>query len=252
MPIPLLIGLGIAGATGLGSAISGAVGSANAAAAQESAAERAMRLQREMWEQQRSDMAPWHNGGRTTLGDLMGLMQSGEFDKSFDPSQIANDPGYRFRMAEGQRALERSASARGMLNSGAALKSLARYGQGVASDEYNNAWNRHRAGQMDRFGRLSTLAGYGQNAAQSMGAYNAQHGSQMSNLYGAQGNAQSAGAMGMANAVSGGFNTLGNLATMGMMHGQPGGWGPGSQQQVPTQYGYSTMGYPTQGYGPWR
>lgn len=64
------------------------------------------------------------------------------------------DPGYQFRMDEGTRALERSASARGILNSGGTLRSATRYAQDYASNEYQRV-----------FDRISTIAGHGQGAA---------------------------------------------------------------------------------------
>lgn len=59
-----------------------------------------------------------------------------------DPSQLANDPYYKFRTEQGQQGIERSAAARGTLLSGGLLKSLERYRQGLASEEANNAFNR--------------------------------------------------------------------------------------------------------------
>lgn len=249
-----LIGLAIAGAASAASGTAGAIGSANAAAAQEGSANDAMGFQREMYKQQRSDMAPWMNAGSASLADLMQQMQGGNFNGNFDPSQLGNDPGYQFRMAEGQKALERSASARGMLNSGGALKSLARYSQGLASDEFQNAWGRNQAENTGRFNRLAAISGVGQQAAGNLGAMGVQHAGQMGSLYGALGNARSAGAMGTANALQGGINTLGGMASYGFMNG--------GQQQIPQQqqygysgappaYGQSTMGYQTQGFGPW-
>jgi hypothetical protein len=55
---------------------------------------------------------------------------------------LANDPGYAFRMSEGQKALEASAAARGGLFSGATGKALTDYSQNLASQEYDKAWNR--------------------------------------------------------------------------------------------------------------
>lgn len=254
MCLPLLIG---AAAMGIGSAIAGGVGSANAAAAQKDSAEKALQFQKEMAAQQQKNMQPWLQGGQQSLAQLLQQQQAGAFDKQVDPSQIANDPGYQFRMAQGQQALERSASARGMLNSGGAMKSLARYSQGVASDEYQNAWNRNQADNTGRFNRLSSLAGVGQTAAQNLGAMGAQNSAQMSNILGAIGNANAAGAMGTANAVSGGFQSMGNLMTLGAMYPGLGGGGGGT---IPTQFGYtggpaygqSTMGYQSQGFGPWK
>lgn len=270
MCLPLaILGPIIGGAVAAGgSAVAGAVGSENARAAQESAADKAMALQRETmaqqqrnYDQSRADMAPWLETGRTSLADLASQMSAGSFNTTMDSTQLAADPGYQFRMAEGQKALERSASARGMLNSGGALRSLSRYSQGVASDEYQNAWSRNQAEASGRFNRLASLAGVGQTAAQNLGSMGGQFSAQMgqgannmSSLYGAMGNAQAAGAMGAANAVGGGFNTFGALLGHGLSNG--------GQQQIPTQnygyqgstpsYGQSTMGYPTQGFGPWR
>lgn len=262
MCLPLaVLGPIIGGAVAAGgSALATGVSSANAANAQKDAAGQAMDLQRDvlaqqnrMYEQGRADMSPWLDSGRSSLGELLRQMQGGQFDQRFDASQLANDPGYQFRMAEGQKALERSASARGFLDSGKALKSLSRYSQGVASDEFGNAWNRNQAENTGRFNRLASMAGVGQTAAQNLGSLGAQqagqvgqYGDRMGGLYGAVGNANAAQGMATGNAVSNGFNTFGGLLGYGLSQGG---------QSIPTQtpsYGTSTMGYPTQGYGPWR
>lgn len=51
-------------------------------------------------------------------------------------------PGYEFRRQEGLRAVEQSAAARGGLFSGQTGKELERYGQGVATSEYDNYMRR--------------------------------------------------------------------------------------------------------------
>lgn len=53
-----------------------------------------------------------------------------------------NDPSYKFRFDQGQQALERSAAAKGFLGSGNMLQELQNYGQGMASQEYQNQYNR--------------------------------------------------------------------------------------------------------------
>lgn len=53
-----------------------------------------------------------------------------------------NDPSYQFRLGQGQQALERSQAAKGMLGSGNILQALQDYGQGMASTEYQNQYNR--------------------------------------------------------------------------------------------------------------
>jgi hypothetical protein len=56
--------------------------------------------------------------------------------------QVYADPGYQFRLNEGRGVLENSAAARGLLNSGGTLQDLMRWGQGFASQEYGNVFNR--------------------------------------------------------------------------------------------------------------
>lgn len=70
-----------------------------------------------------------------------------------DWSYESSSPSYAFRRDEGQRALERSAAARGGLFSGGTGRELERYGSDFASTEFENDFN--------RFGQL---AGDGQEA----------------------------------------------------------------------------------------
>ena len=64
--------------------------------------------------------------GTFAAGSLMGLAAK----------TLPESPGFQFRISEGQKALERSAASRGTLLSGGTLKSLERYAQGTAADEY--------------------------------------------------------------------------------------------------------------------
>jgi hypothetical protein len=199
-----------------------AIASWHAAEAQQKQAREAMGVQRDMWNQQRADQAPWLQAGQTTLRDLMAQMQAGGFDRQFNANSLANDPGFQFRMAEGQKALERSAAARGGLNSGGFMKSLARYSQGVASDEFQNAWSRNQTENTGRFNRLAHLAGVGQQSAQNLAGHGGHYADSMSQLHGALGNAQAAQAMGVGQGLAGGVRSIGNLALSGGLPGQQG------------------------------
>lgn len=53
-----------------------------------------------------------------------------------------NDPGYTARLKEGERALQRSAAAKGTLLTGGTLADLAKFGQEYAANEYQNVYNR--------------------------------------------------------------------------------------------------------------
>jgi hypothetical protein len=134
----------------------------------------------------------------------------------FGMPQFQTDPGYNFRMSEGVKALERSAAARGLLSSGSTLKGITQYGQNVASDEYQNAFNRYLLEQTkmreERMAPLEYQIGLGQAAASgqaaNIGTTAGQTSQLMQNLGDIQaqrGNVQAAQYMGTANA-------LGNVA----------------------------------------
>ena len=122
----------------------------------------------------------------------------------FTPAQfMANqDPGYAFRMSEGMKALDRSAAARGGLLSGATLKGAQRYGQDLASQEYQNAFNRYQTARTNTLNPFASLAGVAQSSANTLGSAAGQLGGQIgSNIIGA-GNAMAAGQVGSANAIA--------------------------------------------------
>jgi len=77
-----------------------------------------------------------------------------------------NDPSYAWRFQQGQQAVERSAAARGLLQSGNAAIELQQYGQGMASQEYGAQFNRTLSAMgasesafQASYNRLAELAG---------------------------------------------------------------------------------------------
>jgi hypothetical protein len=82
--------------------------------------------------------------------------------------ELQMDPGYAFRMAEGQRAMQSTLGSSGMRGSGAALKAATRYGQEAGSQEYQNAYARFMANRQAALSGLQGLAGSGQGAANVM------------------------------------------------------------------------------------
>lgn len=173
----------------LGSAVIGAVGSKAAADAASDAAASSAAVQREMYYQNREDLAPYREAGQYGLNALRGLLTDG--------SALKTSPGYQFRLNEGLRGVDRNAAAKGMLDSGSRLKAIERYGQDYASGEYNNLWNKY-----------ASLAGVGQSAT-STGVANGQSAaSGIGSSYLAGGQARASGYTGMANAANGALNNL--------------------------------------------
>jgi hypothetical protein len=170
------------------------------------------------------------------------------------------------------KALDRTAASRGGLLSGATLKGAQRYGSDLASQEYQNAFNRYqanRAQQAQEYGNafnrfqtertntlapLQSLAGVGQSATQqaqqasqnyatgganTLGAFGAAQGS---NIIGA-GNARASGYIGGANAISSGvgqglnFYQNRNLINQLQANRNFGGGGGGYTMPQPYSYG---------------
>jgi hypothetical protein len=96
--------------------------------------------------------------------------------------QFQADPGYGFRFAQGQKALERSAAARGGLLSGNTGGALQQYGQGMASQEYQNAFNRYQAERQARLGPLQSLAGIGQTSVNALGQAGGNYANSVGNI----------------------------------------------------------------------
>jgi len=201
----------------VGSAVIGGVMSSKAAGsaadAQVQSSAEANATQLKMFEQNREDQKPWRDAGVSALGQLSaGTSAGGDFNRDFTLSDFTKDPGYDFRMQQGQRGLDASAAARGGALSGAAIKGAQRYGQDYASGEYQNAYNRFNADRTARFNRLSSIAGTGQTATNQVGAQGAQVASSIAENQIGAGNARASGYVGQGNAMSGAANTLGNWA----------------------------------------
>lgn len=187
------------GASILGGVLGGK-GAKKAAKAEVKLGREALALQKQMYDQTRADLAPWRDAGGQAIGQGLAMLQPG-----YD---YTTSPGYDFRFGEGQRAVESSAASKGMLMSGGTLKDLVRFGDGVASADYN-----------DQFNRVMAVAGGGQQAATS-GAQAAQnYANAGSGIMQGIGQAKASGYAGQTQALQG---TLGNLAGL---FGGMGGFG---------------------------
>jgi hypothetical protein len=193
----------------VGSAALGAYSSNKAAKTQAAAADRSADVQRDIFERQVELGKPYREAGETALNKLIPLAT--EYTP-FGMQQFQADPGYGFRLSEGQKALERSAAARGGLMGGATGKALTRFGQEMGSQEYQNAFNRYQSERQARLNPLQSLAGLGQTAANTLGAQAGQFGSNLAETMGAGAQARASGYMGMANAIGGGVGQYMNYS----------------------------------------
>ena len=157
----------------------------------------------------RDALGPYAQAGELTLDRLLkGLQPGGEFSQKF--SGVIDDPGYKFRLNEGQRAVERGAAARGGLFSGGSLRDLTEFSQGLASQEYGNAFNRFASERDKGFDRVSSLLMPGFQAAGTIGSQTGQNLMDTARRKGefltGIGNVRAAGTVNSADARTGGWN----------------------------------------------
>lgn len=191
----------VAGAT----VVSGFMGSqaaGDAADAQLQGSRESTAAQERMFDKQTELQAPWRQAGEQALNKLTPLALNYE---KFGMDKFQQDPGYAFRLSEGQKALDRQAAARGGLISGSALKAATRYGQDMGSQEYTNAFNRYQTERAAQLQPLQSLAGVGQTSANTL-----------SNAAGALGAAESANAIGAGNARASSYVGQANAMSQGL------------------------------------
>lgn len=189
------------GLGGLGDSLISGNSASNAASTQAAGDTSAVALQKQMYDQQRTDKTPYLGGGTAANNELSYLMgitpndpnaganetaaqtaafnpmagvntslgASGSLAKSFSASDFTADPGYQFSVDQGTQALQRSAAAKGGLMSGAALKDLSKYAQGTAAQEYQSVYDRYNTNQNNLYSRLAGVSTAGQGMATTSG-----------------------------------------------------------------------------------
>ena len=193
----------------IGSTLLGARAANKAADTQAGAMDRASQLQYRQYQEDVARQKPFYDVGVNALPELV---ETSKY-KNFGMDQFQADPGYAFRLSEGQKALERSAAARGGLLSGGTGKALQRFGQEFGSQEYTNAFNRYQAERAARLQPLQSLTGMGQTTAQQIGQQGQQMASNIGNNMGSAAAARASGYVGTANALTGGLNTYLNYTS---------------------------------------
>lgn len=195
------IAAAIAGAAVIGG-VATAVSGTKAANAQKDAAAQSVAEQQRQYNQTRDDYAPWRTAGQGALSKLSSLYGISSGGPATAPASSIYDefratPGYQFTQDEGTKAAERSASARGLLGSGAALKAVDRFSAGLADQTYNNY-----------VGQLQSIAGLGQSATGSTAQAGQNASNNISQAYLQAGNARASSYANIGSAINGTVNNL--------------------------------------------
>lgn len=249
----------VAVAVGAGSLIAGTYAANKQSGAAKSAANASSQAsQNSIAEQQREfnidqqNQAPWLNTGKSALSTLAGMYGlnggtsgapagatqtmfdgttatplNGSPGQSGEPNYSAffSSPDYQFALQQGQGALDRDAANRGTLYSGGHTTDAIQFGQGLASQQFNNYAN-----------RLASLAGIGQTAANQLGYAGQSMANQVGNLNMANAANQMNSSYNKANAYS-------NLAgQFGQIGGQLAGYFMNQPQATQTSGAYTGPG----------
>lgn len=191
--------------------------------------QRGIDKQSEIYSQIMESLQPWQAAGQTGLqGQLAGLADPSSYYgykfQEFNPTAFdaTKDPAYQFRLQQGLGGAMNSQAARGLQNSGGALKELTNYATGMASQASNDdldrqmrQWQANQAGGM----QMANARAQGLSGLASMGYGATTQGNQLGQNYGNQfmqgqqgiGEAQAAGTMGAQNALQGGFQNFMDL-----------------------------------------
>lgn len=178
------------------------------------------------WQGTQGNFAPYLGLGQSSANSLAALLGQGFQAPSMQ--NVANSPQYKFNLQQGTNAILNNASATGNLLSGNTGVALENYGQGLASNSYQQAFNNALSSYQANLGGLMGGSQLGQGAATSLGYLGNQaaglntninlggseaQAQQVNNAAAAQAggilgsaNAWEGAIGGMTNAIGGGFN----------------------------------------------
>lgn len=235
------LGLGAAAASGVGKKLAANSQAAGAKSAQQLEAQnqqQAVDYQKQQLEQEQQQWSPYTTAGTQGVNSLASLLKTpgqgllqgyGDFQAP-NPEDVANTPEYKFALEQGTHALDSSAAARGNLFSGTQGTALQNYGQGLASNQYQNAFsnalstygtnfNTFNTNQQNQYNRLAGLAGIGESATGQETGQEQQAAGNVGNIL-VNGAAQQAQQINNAAAArASGYRGIGDAVSSGLTYG---------------------------------
>lgn len=213
----------------VGSSVIGAgasiYGSKKASDAQTDANERGIAFSERMYDWTRTDLSPFRLAGERAVKELEARMPELTAPIELTQEWLESTPGYQFTKTQGLKSVQNAAAARGLGNSGAALKGAASFATGLADNTYKTQFDVANTNKTNAFNRLKSVVDAGQNAAAQTGAAGTQAANTIAGLNVGQGNAQAAGWNAMGGAISNAANNIGGYAMYKGLYGGGGGGG---------------------------
>ncbi len=185
---------------------------------------KALDFQKSVYGDTQRNQAPFLKAGQGAVTQLSDLLAPGgaltqQWNQQFQAptaEQAAQTPGYQFTFNQGLQALDRGAAARGNLLTGGMMQREQQYGQGLASQtyqqtfnnaltQYQQAYNTFQNNQANQYNRLAGLAGTGQTSAAQLGSAGQAAAGNTANIYENLGNSQASGINNAAAATASGY-----------------------------------------------
>ncbi len=215
LPTAILASAGIAGAAGI-------AGSAMASSAQQSAAKTAANTQLGIYGQNQQLLNPYVQGGLGAYGTLNNLLGVGG-NSSTMQSTLEGLPGYQFTLGQGLKSTQSGYAARGLADSGGALKGAANYATGLANSQYGTYVNQLQNSANTGYGAGAAIAGVGANTGAGVASSQIAGGTAAAAGYNGIANSigNASGALPLSALISNGYFGGGGSSSSGSLFGGP-------------------------------
>lgn len=223
----------VAAAVVAGSYISGSMAQ-KGAETQAGAMRDSAAYQKQMFDIQNAQQAPYREAGYSALKDISAMQPYLTKQFGQEDFQAGIDPSYNFRLAQGNLATTNLANQAGGLIGGNALQGLTNYGQNLASTEYGNAFNRFQTQRSNIYNNLASIAGLGQTSLGQTGQLASTTSQGVGGAIAGAGSAIGAGQVAMGNALGSGLQTFGNQQYISNL------LKPNPNAGIPAPVGYGT------------
>lgn len=147
-----------------------------------------------------------NNGYGSSVNSSLGAF--GSLSQPFTTADMQTDPGYQFRLQQGNTALQNAQNAAGGLYSGAALKEADAYNSGQAAQQYNTAYDQYNTNQNNLYNRLAGVTNSGLGATNTGVTSNTSAGNSLATIAGQAGNAAANSAVNSSNIYNQGISSL--------------------------------------------
>lgn len=214
-------------------------------------------------------LSPYATSGSKSIDLLMSYLQGDAAQRAgiggggaslistFAPTmaQLEQTPGYQFILAQGTKAAQNAAAAKGLGSSGNAIQGGVDYAAGLASTTFQQQLQNYLAQNQQAYNMLYGPGALGAQAAQGIASAATGAGQQIGGAAMGAGTSLGQGIMGAGNALAGGtqalFGGVGNALQMPYYYG-------GGMQGQSTAYGLPNflaagmggLGYSNMNYGP--